>query len=250
VTLLCTVERARRDWRRCARRGVPGRAHELEAGPLVLRRGTLDDVEASLRETGFAVEREGDAMHAVRGRFRPMWGSVFHVALLLTVGAFVLAVATTTQVGMELIEGQTAAQFFATLPERPQTESIAARLGDLTLRRIEPRFFGPYLLFQQLDATAAFRGKERTFALAQPLWIDPVTYVSVQDFNYAPRLVQKDAAGKVATAFDGSAGGGDAVGADKRHVGPANRVGLAGEAEPGLGTRDDAEVVVVHVGRE
>lgn len=188
TTLACTGSRVVRDWRRC-RSTRMARTHTQE-GACVERMGlTATQVSRELEGRGFKTTGTQDGFTAVRGRYSPLWGSVFHIALLLLVGSFLLHEATLETAGMELIEGQSAAEFLAATPERDEMRVFEERVSTLRLMDVNPRFFKQYLLFERLDATAKYQGRDRRFSLARPLWLDATSFVSIQDFNYAPRVV-------------------------------------------------------------
>lgn len=197
VTLMCTAARVMRDLRRCSRRGVPRRASTLGRDETIFVGLGLDDFAERLSSNGFDVERNGEALSAVRGRLRPLWGSLLHFALLLLVIALIVNGTTKKEAGIELIEGQSAAEFFANTTPRPATLSFKDALGDFRLKTVSPRFYQRYLLFMQLEAVAQWRGESRHFSLAEPLWLSPTSYVSIQDFNYAPKITVKSSSGKV-----------------------------------------------------
>lgn len=192
--LACTASRAARDWRRCAATSVPQLRSDGEESWYHLAL-SLDEAETRLRKARFEVVRAEHGVRGIRGRYRPLWGSAFHLGILLFTAALALNGATLTTGGIELIEGQSAEEFFAATPERTGSEAIRGKLESFTLQEITPRFFEQFLLFERLDATAEYRGAERSFSLARPLWLDPVSYVSIQDFNYAPRVTVTSAQG-------------------------------------------------------
>lgn len=128
--------------------------------------------------------------------FSALWGTVFHVALLLLAMSLVLAETTTKVSKMELIEGQSVAEFRQSTGVRIDPSALIL-LGDMRLSEVDPQFFESYLLFQKLAARVEWRGQSHAFTLARPLWLDPVTYVSIQDFGYAPTIETKAAGSEV-----------------------------------------------------
>jgi hypothetical protein len=192
----CTVARAVRDWRRCASDRVPERRTTSDA----LARSlpvTFEVAECRLREARFEIVRAEHGSRAIRGRYRPLWGTVFHASMVFFAVALVLNASTTKSGGMELIEGQSAEEFFVSTPERETNEVFRPKLESLRLGTITPSFFREFLLFERLDATAEYNGEPRAFSLARPLWLDPVSYISIQDFNYAPRVTVTSVGGEV-----------------------------------------------------
>ena len=197
ATVGCTVNRALRDWRRCRSLGVPKRTSVLEGG-LWLPGETTSNARDTLESCGFIVSAESDsgAFRAVRGRFGPLWGSLFHVSLLLLAVAFVVNLATMRTSGIELIEGQTASDFLQSVPDTPERSLFRDKLATLELESVTPRFFDQYLLFERLDAQVTYLGRSRRMSLSQPLWLDAVSYMSIQDFNYAPHVVLTSSDGR------------------------------------------------------
>lgn len=169
TTALCVFNRAARDLRRVRREGVPARARSLGDEAEALPGVSLERLQERLEARGFDVTGEHGALHAVRGRWRPLWGSVLHLALLLLVGALALNAATARTAGIELIEGQTADEFYAGTASRPDTLAFKSALGDFKLTSVSPRFFDRYLLFMKLEARADWRGKSRLLARTAPL---------------------------------------------------------------------------------
>jgi hypothetical protein len=187
VTAACMVSRLSRDLRRCARMDVPD-AESMPRASAQASSRTLDQLAESLSAQGFIVAREPDAIHAVQGRYRPVWGSVFHLGLLVLAMSLVLAATTTRVSRIELIEGQSVADFKRSTGARIDPAALRL-LGDMRLTKVDPQFFESYLLFQKLAAQVEWRGRRHDFTLARPLWLDPITYVSIQDFGYAPKII-------------------------------------------------------------
>jgi len=188
ATLVCTYTRARTDIGRAridaAPQGDPTEGAEKAAMP-------FGRVLGLLRGRGYSVVEGEHSARAVRRAWAPLGGSVFHIGILVFAGGLILNAATTQVVSFRVVEGQTFAQGLAAVDETGSA-GPAGLVASYTLARVQPDYYKDFLLFSRLDATLnAVDGTSRTFALARPLWLDPITLLSIQDYGLAPRFSVK-----------------------------------------------------------
>lgn len=169
----------------------PGRhlAPDLTAQPI-----TIPEAKERLESHGWTVAASRDSLAARRGRLSLLGGSVFHLGIVLFIAAVALYPALSSSADFRLIEGESVGM------GQPDSEDAALRsvVADATLIEVAPRYFRDVLLFERLDATwDRADGRRQTFSLASPLWVDPITTVSIQDYGLAPRFVVRDLTGVV-----------------------------------------------------
>jgi len=150
----------------------------------------LDAAHVRLTSSGWGTKREGDVLAAWRWRASLLGGSAFHLGIVVFVLAVALAPLLSDSTDFRLIETeQVGASLDGTI------DPLRQIVADATLEDVVPRYFGDVLLFERLDATwKRADGRSETFSLASPLWVDPITTVSIQDFGLAPRLVVRSGA--------------------------------------------------------
>ncbi len=198
TTAVCAALRLQRDLRRAGRALPMERA--LPAEPQMHANGTLDGARGVLEEMGFDVESGADRVLGRRYGWSLLGGSVFHLAIVLLAAGLVVHAATYGAIGFRLIEGQGGERASVTVKRgEGQWAGMPGMVRGLVLKRIQPAFHKDVLLFYRLDAafTEKGTGRQRDMSLPSPLWIDPFTFLSLQDFGYAPRVQLVDAKGKV-----------------------------------------------------
>lgn len=194
TTALCTFTRIQRDLVRTTR--------WRELGGTVGRRKSLARLDVglpaaadALRDAGFEVDEADTVVVGVRRPWALMGGSIMHLSIVGVALGLALHAVTYSSATFRLIEGESmsaAGVEGLTAKERTLRNSV----GDATLTRIDPSYFRDVLLFDRLDAAwSRADGRLERFSLANPLWVDPFTYVSIQDFGYAPHFVTKNASG-------------------------------------------------------
>lgn len=190
TTLVCALVRLRKDWRR-ANFVTPADRPLPSTSSAVVGETGLDDVASRLEGMHYEVRRFPDRVLAVRHRWSVLGGSVFHLALPMLALGFLVHALTFSSINFRLVEGQSTDQVLRSVtsgkgawkPLRSSVESIA-------LEQVQPRYFKDVLLFDRLDAQVRFQrtGTSRGLSLASPLWVDPFTMISIQDFGVAPRF--------------------------------------------------------------
>lgn len=197
ASLLCAAHRftrdRARDWETALERRIVARQSiETHASH------DLETARSLLAANGFSVRKvRAGRVWMTRNRISVHGGAVFHLALPLVALALLVNSATVTSASFELIEGQSVTDSFAKSGSPAEKAPLYDSLSGITLLKVIPRFFGPYLLFERLDATVSDGGAEKGFSLASPLWVDPVTNLSIQDFDVAPRFVVRSPDGEV-----------------------------------------------------
>lgn len=187
TTLACVIVRAQVDVRRARRPvRVVGDAAATLTPTLSLPALDIEAAQARLADGGWSTSREGDTLAAWRWRGSLLGGSAFHLGIIVFAIAIALAPVMSEATDFRLIETEQVGM--------GDSAESGARLrqlvADATLEDVEPRYFRDVLLFERLDATwVRADGRSETFSLASPLWLDPVTTVSIQDFGLAPRFV-------------------------------------------------------------
>jgi len=188
ATIACTYSRARTDIRR-ARSIAPPSSRPSDAAEKTDL--PFDAVLARMKGAGYAVVCDESAARAVRRPWAPLGGSVFHIGILVLAAGLILNATTTQVVSFRVVEGQPFAQGLSAIDETG-TAGPAGLVAGYTLTRVDPQYYKDYLLFSRLDATlGSVDGSSRTFALARPLWLDPITLLSIQDYGFAPRFSVK-----------------------------------------------------------
>lgn len=182
-TLACSLPRFKRDFNR-ARSWHAASAGALEGSPVVNQ--TLEAAEHRLVSAGYRTRRDGDTLRAVRHPGAPLGSSVAHLALLVLAVGLLTHTLTGTSTSVRVTEGQVLADGAREGTALPA--DVRRRMGQMRLDRITPRFYKDVLLFERLEASIEDSGRARVFSLAQPLWIDPLTHLSIQDFGLAPRF--------------------------------------------------------------
>lgn len=191
TTLLCTLYRVRRDWRKATQwRGLTDTIGSRT--PALRTKLGLDEAVTRLEGAGYEVERTDTALVAVRRPWAPVGGSVMHFAIIGLAAGLALHSATYSSTTFRLIEGESMGGMVA--PGLTPAETDLRRLvSDAELQRIDPRYHKDVLLFSRLEAEwKRADGAKQRFSLSKPLWLDPFTHVSVQDFGFAPHLVLSD----------------------------------------------------------
>lgn len=183
ATLACTVPRLLRDLAR-ARRWRSGRARLSDDAPIL--KVALDEAERELSKAGYRTFQEPATVRAVKNAFAPLGGSIAHLALLALAAGLLVNAAAVTNTTTRVTEGQVFTD--GALKGDSIDEAVNRRLEGIRLERITPGYFRDMLLFERLDATVLESGRVNTFSLAQPMWLDPITHLSVQDFGFAPRF--------------------------------------------------------------
>jgi hypothetical protein len=194
TTLLCTIARIQRDWVRATRWRELARTVRRRR-PIASVAGDMTAAADSLSAAGFQVHGDEGVVVAVRRPWAVLGGSVMHLSIVgLAVGLAIHA-ATYSTTTFRLIEGESmAAAQGQGLPA--EERALRRSVSDATLRSIEPSYFRDVLLFSRLDATwSRADGRVERFSLANPVWADPFTHVSVQDFGFAPHFVTRNASG-------------------------------------------------------
>lgn len=191
TTLLCTLYRVRRDWRKATRWGQLADTTASRSPAFTSPLG-LGDAAGRLEAAGFDVETTPGTLVAVRRPWAPLGGSVMHFAVIGLAAGLALHSVTYASTTFRLIEGE-ALSGAGTVGLPPAEAELRRLVSDAELTRIDPRYHKDVLLFSKLEAEwkRADGGKQR-FSLAQPLWVDPFTHVSIQDFGFAPHLVLTD----------------------------------------------------------
>lgn len=188
VTLACTLVRVTTDYRRAtAVPRVPDDAPDALTPTLVLPEADVARATGSLRANGWSVSARDTVAVAWRARGSALGGSAFHLGIIVFLAALAAFPALSSQTEFRLIEGETVGQGAQLTPAQARLRSLVA---DARLTSVQPAYFRDVLLFERLIATwqRADRGRQ-SFSLSQPLWLDPVTTVSIQDFGLAPRLI-------------------------------------------------------------
>ena len=198
VSVLCAAHRFVRDrsrnWEQALR-------HRLDADGRGAASTTMpvEDAVALLGAKRFRVaENRDNSVLLTRNRTSAYGGALFHLGIALVAAALVVHGATVSTASFELIEGQSVEDSFVNAGRPGEDAALYRALRGIKLESVEPRFFGPYLLFEKLDAKISDRGVQRVFSLARPLWIDAVTNLSIQDFDVAPRFVVYTETGQLA----------------------------------------------------
>lgn len=192
TTIACVIVRASTDLRRA--RAVPRvRSDVSHLTPTVQGLPLQVPVAAGrLTQRGWQTRIDGSVLVAWRRRASLLGGSAFHVGIVLFVLAVGLFPYLSSTEEFRLIEGEQVGLDPRVPADQP---SLRAAIEDRTLVQVAPSYFEDVLLFEKLDATwKRVDGREETFSLASPYWIDPVTTVSIQDFGLAPRFVVRSSA--------------------------------------------------------
>ena len=181
-TLMCTWERFRRDLRRIGR--GPKRTDSPTQGAVLVEGIDGDGLSKRLQKSGYEVAEDENGLRAVRRRWSPIGGSVFHIAILLFVIGIIVHQQTAVGITLRVIEGQ---PLLDTVP--PDAEWARADVAGLSLIDIQPEYFEDVLLFTDLDATLVRAdGSQEKMSLSNPKWLDMFTHLSIQDFGFAPQV--------------------------------------------------------------
>ncbi len=198
TSAVCGLVRLGKDLGRLRLKRSAGRPLPLE--PMDSCVGDLEAARAALGRMGFAVSRLEDRVTGVQRRWSLLSGSLFHLGVPLLAAGLVAHAATAGSIQFRLIEGQSSDVPLAGLAAgEGDWEALPSSAASLTLETLEPSFFQDVLLFERLAATVVEEGTGRTrgFSLSSPLWLDPFTLMSVQDFGYAPRVQLLSPSGEV-----------------------------------------------------
>ena len=184
---VCTWRRVVRDVRRAAR--GPRIAAAPPAGARVAAGLSLSEARSGLESRGMLVLGEtAGALSATRQRMAPLGGSFFHAGILLVALAFMAHLATAEEISFRVIEGQGFPEAMAASGVDPSASGMEV-LDAYTLDGVWPDYYEDYLLFTRLEADIELAdGTVRTASLSDPLWLDPLTLLSIQDYGFAPGL--------------------------------------------------------------
>jgi len=139
-------------------------------------------------------------------QFRTNPGSfLFHGSFLLVALGFLLSYTSRQEASVWVAAGE----HFTSQPEQilsqspPRTLSLGIPLMDFTVEEIVPEFWRDQLLFTRLEARLTLPGgEEASTRINRPLLWDPITYLRLSGFGYAPRWELQDQSGQVRdTAF-------------------------------------------------
>lgn len=206
TALACGLVRLSRDLRRVRR--DPPLDRPVPDAPAARCDGELEDALDVLTGAGFDAALGPDRVVAVHRRWALLGGSLFHLAIPLLAAGLALHAATYGSMQMRLIEGQGTDVVAASIGSgEGRWEGLRSRIASLTLERVEPVFYRDILLFEQLEATVVHdrSDRRREFSLSSPLWLDPFTMLSIQDFGYAPHIQLLTPGGEVAEEVIASA---------------------------------------------
>jgi hypothetical protein len=194
TTAACVISRAERDIRRARRWGDREPAPRKHA---TVSETSLDDLDSSLASVGFSVARFDNGLRAVRHRWAPLGGTLFHLAVLVVAAGLLVHAQTFESASLQLVEGEEMPTV-GTAPDGGISPELARSAEGLTLRSITPEFHEDVLLFSRLEAEMiAADGSSRALTLSDPLWLDPITYLTIEDFGYAPSFVMIDPSGAI-----------------------------------------------------
>lgn len=186
ATIVCTFRRVRTDIRKTRATLEPRETPSAHA--VRLEGGSYAEALAALRSAGFEVRDHGQRAGAVRRWWAPLGGTAFHLGILVFACGLILHANASSTVSFTAIEGQSLAAGLD--PSASAEAAAAARLVETyVLSSVDPEYYRDYLLFSRLDATIERAdGTERGLALADPLWLDPLTLLCIEDYGLAPQL--------------------------------------------------------------
>lgn len=199
TTAVCGFVRFQADLRRY--RARPPVERPLPATPSLRIDGSLPQAAAALKRMRFEVTEAPDRVLGSRARLSVLGGSVFHLAIPLLALGLWLHATTFGAISFRLIEGQPASTVAPGITAgQGEWAGLPLAADGLKLESVGPSFFEDVFLFERLDAVLLDErtGQSRWLSLSSPLWLDPFTMVSVQDFGLAPRVQLLEEDGSVA----------------------------------------------------
>lgn len=195
TSFACGSVRLRRDLRRmCAplpvERPLPSEARHVIKGTLAAAREVLG-------KAGFEMAGGPDRVVAIQRRWSLIGGATFHLCVSFLAVGIALHGATYGSIELRLAEGQSTDLVIDTVERGDgDWEGLPSAVASLTLEEVETSFYRDVLLFDTLDATFLDErtGRRSTMSLSSPMWLDPFTTMSIQDFGLAPhiQLVEPD----------------------------------------------------------
>lgn len=197
TTLVCALARLRKDVRRA--RSSASLERPLPERPAARVSGTLDATAEALTALGFRVRHGDDRVLGVRRPWSLVGGALFHLGLPLLAAGLLVHAVTAGSLNFRLIEGQRTDPMLAKASGTGSWRPLRSSAASLTLESVQPEYFGDVLLFSRLEAR--FRGRDGSahdLSLASPMWLDPFTMISIQDFGVAPRFQVLGPGGTVA----------------------------------------------------
>lgn len=188
ATLKCVWGRLARDVRRMR---MPQSAPSAPSEDSVLLTGYgVHAIRQSLESRGYSVSDDGSVLHATKHRYSVLGGSVFHIGVVLLGFSLVAHGLTVDSRTLRITEGQEVTE----AAESAKFGRLPSALRYLRLESIEPGYFKDVLLFTKLDAAfKAADGSSRRLSLSRPLWLSPVSLLSISDYNLAPHIEVTDA---------------------------------------------------------
>jgi len=190
ATVVCTYRRSMRDVRRIRRGPSLPEAPAPEA--VRIDDVSVEEIKGALVAKGLRVHESDTGIVATRARWAPIGGSVFHLGILVFVVGLVVHGLTSQVAFFRVVEGQDMYGPFETVVESDDV-AIGEALRGYSLASVTPEYYKDYLLFTRLDVElASLDGSKREMSLSSPLWVDPLTNLSIQDYGFVPLMHIED----------------------------------------------------------